>query len=134
MHQRPARSGADRRDAGSKKEARASRGISIGVRTASDGGDLKISQVFDGGAAQKAGLAAGDIVIALDGLRVSADNIDAHLRRYRPGETVPLHVFRRDELHVMPLTLVAAKPDAWTLSIVDDARLARSRKAWLGTD
>ena len=134
MQQHPARSGADRRDPKSKKEKLARRGVSLGVRSGSDGGDLKISQVFDGGAAQQAGLAAGDIVIAIDGLRVSSDNIDAHLTRYRPGETVPLHVFRRDELHVMPLTLAAARPDAWTLSVVDDARLARSRKAWLGTD
>lgn len=134
MTLRPGRTGADRRDPKSKKEKQAMRGVSLGVRSGSDGGDLKINQVFDGGAAQSAGLAAGDIVIAIDGLRVSPDNIDAHLARYRPGETVPLHVFRRDELHVMPLTLVAAKPDAWALSVVDDFRLARSRKAWLGTE
>ena len=134
IQQRPARSGADRRDPKSKKERLAQRGVSLGVRSGSDGGDLKINQVFDGGAAQQAGIAAGDIVIAIDGLRVSSDNIDAHLTRYRAGETVPLHVFRRDELHVMPLTLAAARPDAWTLSVVDDVRLARFRKAWLGTD
>jgi predicted metalloprotease with PDZ domain len=103
------------------------------VRTGSDGGDLKISQVFDGGAAQKAGLAAGDIVIALDGLRVTPDNIDAMLGRYRPGDTVPLHVFRRDELHLMPLTLAAAKPDAWALSVADGfVEGARARRSWLG--
>ncbi|MET0718590.1 MAG: PDZ domain-containing protein, partial [Pseudoxanthomonas sp.] len=134
MQQRPARSGADRRDPRSKKERAASRGVSLGVRTGSDGGDLKISQVFDGGAAQKAGLAAGDIVIALDGLRVSPESIDAMLSRYRPGETVPLHVFRRDELHLIPLTLAAAKPDAWSLSVAGDfTEGASARKAWLGS-
>ena len=131
---RPGRTGIDRRDPKSKKEQQGLRGVSLGVRSGSDGGDLKINQVFDGGSAQNAGLAAGDIVIAIDGLRVSADNIDSHLTRYRPGETVPLHVFRRDELHVLPITLAAAKPDAWTLSVVADPHLARSRKAWLGTD
>jgi hypothetical protein len=55
------------------------------------------------------------------------------LGRYRPGETVPLHVFRRDELHLIPLTLAAAKPDAWSLGVVDEfAEGARARKAWLG--
>ena len=131
---RPARSGADRRDPKSKEERHAERGVSLGVRSGRDGADLKINQVFEGGAAQKAGLAAGDIIIAIDGLRVSSDNIDSHLTRYRPGETVPMHVFRRDELRVLPLTLAAAKPDAWTLSIMDDPGLARSRKAWLGAD
>ncbi len=133
MHQRPPRSGADRRDPRSKKEKLASRGVSLGVRSGSDGGDLKINQVFDGGAAQKAGLAAGDIVIAIDGLRVSPDNIDAHLGRYRAGETIAFHVFRRDELHVLPLTLQAAKADAWTLGVVEGfAEGTRLRKAWLG--
>jgi predicted metalloprotease with PDZ domain len=133
MHQRPARSGADRRDPKAKKEKRASRGVTIGVRTGSDGGDVKLSQVFDGGAAQRAGLSAGDILIAIDGLRVTPDNIDSALGRYRPGETVPVHLFRRDELHVLPLTLAAAKPDAWDLSVLDsDTQGAHARKAWLG--
>jgi predicted metalloprotease with PDZ domain len=56
------------------------------------------------------------------------------LSRYRPGETVPLHVFRRDELHLLPLTLAAAKPDAWALHVVDGFPAgAAARKAWLGT-
>jgi predicted metalloprotease with PDZ domain len=134
MQQRPARSGVDRRDARSKKEKQPSRGVALGVRTGSDGRDVKVNQVFDGGAAQKAGLAAGDIVIALDGIRVTPDNIDAQLSRYRPGEIVPLHVFRRDELHAMPLTLEAAKADAWTLSVNENRAGAGARKRWLGTD
>lgn len=134
MQQRPARSGADRRDPRAKPERQASRGVAIGVRTANDGGDVKLSQVFEGGAAQKAGLAAGDIIMAIDGLRVSPDNIDSHLNRYRPGDTLPVHAFRRDELHVFPLTLEAAKPDAWSLTVNDNAAGARNRKRWLGTD
>jgi predicted metalloprotease with PDZ domain len=135
MHQRPPRSGADRRDPRSKKERLASRGVSLGVRSGSDGGDLKISQVFDGGAAQHAGISAGDILIALDGLRVSPDNVDAILGRHRPGETVPAHVFRRDELHLFPITLQAAKTDAWSLSVVEEFREgARLRKGWLGVE
>ena len=134
MRQRPARSGVDRRDQMSRKQRQVSRGVALGVRTSNDGGDLKLSQVFEGGAAQKAGLAAGDIVIAIDGLRVTPDNVDAHLGRYSAGETVPFHAFRRDELHVLPVKLEAARLDAWSLSIVEDAgQSARARKAWLGS-
>ena len=134
LRQRPPRSGVDRRDQMSRRERQASRGVAIGVRTANDGGEVKLTQVFDGGAAQKAGLAAGDIVMAIDGLRVTPDNIDAHLGRYRAGDTVPVHAFRRDELHELQLTLEAARLDAWTLHINDDAAGARNRKRWLGTD
>jgi predicted metalloprotease with PDZ domain len=134
MQLRPPRSGIDRRDQKSRKERQPSRGVAIGVRTSNDGGDVKLSQVFDGGAAQKAGLAAGDIIIAIDGLRVTPDDIDAHLGRYRPGEVVPVHAFRRDELHELQLRLEAAKLDAWTLHVNDNATGARNRRRWLGTN
>ena len=94
----------------------------------------ELSQVFDGGAAQKAGLAAGDIIFAIDGLRVTPENSDAALGRHRVGETVPVHAFRRDELHVLNVTLTAAKADAWTLNVNEDRTGARARKRWLGSD
>jgi predicted metalloprotease with PDZ domain len=134
MQKRPARSGLDRRDKSSKKQPPDSRGIALGVRTGKEGGDVKLTQVLEGSAAQKAGLAAGDIVIAIDGLRVTPDNFDATLDRYRPGETVPVHVFRRDELHALEVTLTAGKVDAWTLSVNGNPAGARARKRWLGAD
>jgi predicted metalloprotease with PDZ domain len=119
----------------SRKERQASRGVALGVRTSNDGGELKLSQVFEGGAAQKAGLAAGDVLMAIDGLRVTPDNVDAHLARYNAGETVPVHAFRRDELHVLQLKLEAARLDAWSLGVQEGSTEGtRARKAWLGTD
>ena len=134
MQQRPARPGTDRRDQAAKKEQPAPRGAALGVRTGKEGGDVKLSQVFDGGAAQKAGLAAGDIVIAIDGLRVTPENFDAMLGRHRPGETVPVHAFRRDELHVLDVTLAAATAHDWTLTFNENQAAARARRRWLGTD
>jgi hypothetical protein len=45
-----------------------------------------------------------------------------------------VHAFRRDELHLIQLTLEAAKPDAWALTVNDNPLGARNRKRWLGTD
>jgi predicted metalloprotease with PDZ domain len=70
----------------------------LGIRTARDGGDCKLLNVYENGAAQRAGLSAGDVLVALDGLRVSATNLEALLARYRIGDAVALHAFRRDEL------------------------------------
>jgi predicted metalloprotease with PDZ domain len=135
MALRPPRSGVDRRE---RKTTRAEnttdRGVALGVRTGTEGGNVRITHVLDGGAAQKSGLAAGDVVIAMDGLRVTPDNFENQVSRYRPGETVTLHTFRRDELHVLDVTLAAAKPDAWSLSVNEDKAGARARKRWLGTD
>ncbi len=134
MGPKPVRSAAGQNGQDSKKESQASRGSAIGVRIESDGGNVKLTQVVEGSAAQNAGLAAGDIVIAVDSLRVSPESIDATLRRYRPGETVQVHAFRRDELHVTQLKLELARPDTWTLSANEDKAGASARRRWLGTD
>lgn len=67
----------------------------------------KLTQVHEGGAAHQAGLSALDVVIAIDGLRVNgaAPNIDALLARYRVGDRVTVHAFRRDELMAFDVTL-----------------------------
>ena len=134
MALRPPRSGVDRRDRKSTRaENTAERGVALGVRTGSEGGNVRITHVLDGGTAQKAGVAAGDVVFAMDGLRVTPENFDNQLSRYRPGETVTLHTFRRDELHVLEVTLAAAKVDTWSLSVNEDKAGARARKRWLGS-
>ncbi len=132
---RPPRSGVDRREGKpTRTEKAADRGVTLGVRTGTEGGNVRVTHVLDGGAAQKAGLAAGDIVMAMNGLRVTPDNFDHQVLRYRPGEAVTLHAFRRDELHVLDVTPAAAKPDAWSLSANEDKAGARARKRWLGTN
>ena len=67
----------------------------------------KLTQVHEGGPAHQAGLSALDVVIAIDGLRVSGNppNVDALLARYRVGDKVTVHAFRRDELMSFELTL-----------------------------
>jgi predicted metalloprotease with PDZ domain len=72
-----------------------------------DAGGAKLTQVHEGGAAHQAGLSAGDIVIAVDSLRVNGNpcNLDGLFARYRVGDTVTVHAFRRDELMTFEVTL-----------------------------
>jgi len=72
-----------------------------------DAGGAKLTQVHEGGAAHQGGLSAGDIVIAVDGLRVNGNpcNLDGLFARYRVGDTVTVHAFRRDELMRFEVTL-----------------------------
>jgi predicted metalloprotease with PDZ domain len=72
-----------------------------------DNGGARLANVHEGGPAHQAGLSAGDIVIALDGLRVTGTppNLDGLLSRYRVGDTVAVHAFRRDELMSFQVTL-----------------------------
>jgi predicted metalloprotease with PDZ domain len=82
--------------------------------------------VHEGGAAHGAGLSALDIVIAIDGLRVNGNppNVDALLSRYRVGDKVTVHAFRRDELMSFEVTLQGDRVPGITLSTVAGVRKA----------
>jgi len=106
----------------------------LGIRLAS-GAEARISQVFDGGPAQLAGLSAGDQLVALDGLRASGGRLDALLARYRPGERLELLAFRRDELLRFDVRLSTRAPEKWKLTVDPKAsvRARRQRAGWLGS-
>jgi predicted metalloprotease with PDZ domain len=104
---------------------------SLGVRTRG-GADCTLNVVHDGGAAQKAGLSAGDVLVAIDGLRVTGSNLDALLGRYLPGTKVEIHTFRRDELRVAQVKLDQPEVSRYKLSVTDKRAAARSwRERWL---
>lgn len=65
-----------------------------------------LSEINPGSAAEKAGLKAGDIVLAVDGEKVtgSADLV-AKLYTHTPGETVQLTILRNGTQTTLPVTL-----------------------------
>ena len=79
----------------------------------------RLTQVHEGGPAHQAGLSAHDVVIAIDGLRVTGNppNVDALLARYRVGDKVTVHAFRRDELMSFELTLQGDRMPGITLAL-----------------
>ncbi|UOD33407.1 M61 family metallopeptidase [Massilia violaceinigra] len=89
-----------------------------------DGGDCKLTQVHEGGAAHTAGLSAGDILVAVEGLRVagSPSNLDALLSRYKVGDTVAVHAFRRDELMTFNVQLQGDRVPDVKLTLVDERK------------
>ena len=108
--------------------------VSLGARLASDGAGVRLTHVFEGGAAQAAGLSAGDVIIAVDGLKVDRASLEKRLARHRPGETVAVHYFHRDELNHTTLDIREAPADTAWLIIDTDATPAQRvfRDAWLG--
>lgn len=105
----------------------------LGARLAANGKEAKISQVFDHSAAQLGGLAAGDIVIAVNGIRVTADSLEKIIESYPAGATVQIHAFRRDELREFEITLKAAPQDTCVLTIDHSAspETVVARNSWL---
>lgn len=101
----------------------------IGARLENDPAGAKLAAVIEGGAALAAKLAAGDIVIAINGLKVTRANWDKMLGRYEPGSYVELHVFRRDELFVTRLECREPLLNTAGLRLLAGENAARA--AWL---
>ncbi len=129
----PAQSNADR--GGAKPPEIAPERAVLGARIDTAGGEVKLAQVFDDGAAQAAGLSAGDLLVALDGLRITPGNWEQVVGRYRPGAVVRASAFRRDELIERQVRLRSAPRDTFFLWIDQRASRARGRllDGWLGT-
>jgi predicted metalloprotease with PDZ domain len=105
---------------------------SLGVRTRKEGTDCKLASVYEGGAAHHAGLSAGDTLVALDDLRITASNLDALLARYRIGDVVVVHAFRRDELMTFQVSLQPHTAPQVTLAMQDKpVSGVKLRDAWL---
>lgn len=135
MEVRPAESAADRggRPAAKSAAALAER-VVLGARTSGEGNDLKLTHVLDGGPARAAGLAPGDILVAIDGLRVTPKTFDALLARRQPGDTAHVVAFRRDELREFAVRLAAPPADTCVLRFATKAGAGalRLRRGWLG--
>jgi predicted metalloprotease with PDZ domain len=107
----------------------------LGAKSAADPAGAKLVNIFSGGAAELAGLAAGDVIIALDQLKVTHGNLEALLDQYRAGDSLTVHAFRRDELMSFEVTPRPAPADRVELALqenVDEVTLTR-RNRWLTT-
>ncbi len=106
--------------------------LGIGYRERDAG--LELSAVLDGGPAQRAGLNPGDLLIAIDRLKVNERNFRRRLTRFEAGERVTASVFRGDELIEVGLVLRAAPLDTCYLAVEAQPaqEAAERRRAWLG--
>lgn len=113
--------------------------LSLAVRLKPGGPEVVIQNVLSGGAGERAGLAPGDVVIAVDGLRATAENFErlvaqGGLPKDASGpQQVRLHVFRRDELLELTAQPLPALADTCDLRLVETVSddLARRRSTWL---
>jgi predicted metalloprotease with PDZ domain len=108
--------------------------LSIGAQTRELAHGLELTSVLDGGAAERAGLNPGDVLVAIDRLRVTGRNLARRLARFENGERVTATVFRGDELLEVGVVLKAAPLDTCYLAVRDqaDSKAVERRRAWLG--
>ena len=97
-------------------------------------GAARVKTVLPGGPAQRAGLAPGDEVVALDGWRVDAATLPGVLKALAPGVPVVLHSARDGRLRTAQIVPVAPEPDTCVLKLAAsaDAAALELRRHWLG--
>ena len=106
----------------------------LGAEIINRDGKALVGVVHNGGPAERAGIAPGDELVALDGLRVDVAGAESRTRRYRPGDRSDISVFRGDELMTLKLAWAEAPPDTCYLLLAEDAdeTVRALRAAWLG--
>jgi predicted metalloprotease with PDZ domain len=108
--------------------------LTLGATYRERDGGLELTTLLDEGPAQRAGLNPGDVLLALDRLRVTERNLKKRLARFESGERVTATVFRGDELLEVGIVLRPAPLDSCHLTAQEhaDAAALERREAWLG--
>lgn len=105
----------------------------LGLTMAADG--RTVESVLAGSPAAGAGVAPGDELLAVDGVRVPSSGPQTIVKHLRVGSTVPLTLARLGKVRELPVTLQPPPAPKRTLRIKDDNGSARARReAWLGAD
>ncbi|MBW4581884.1 MAG: M61 family metallopeptidase [Tildeniella nuda ZEHNDER 1965/U140] len=106
----------------------------LGLMAKTEYGREMVKFVETASPAQQAGIDAGDELLALNGLRVSADQLTERLRDFRAGDRLQLCVFHQDELRSCTVTLAA--PRITRFQVVPVEQPSRSQEqnflGWLG--
>jgi predicted metalloprotease with PDZ domain len=104
-----------------------------GWRASESDGALRLNVVQKGGPAWDAGFSADDILVAIDGQRMTPDRLKSLLSERKPGDEVAVSFFRRDQLIQKKLKLGSTPGSA---KVVRAARPSAGQKAlfrrWLG--
>ena len=102
----------------------------LGANLVDAPGGVKITHVMHGGPAQRAGLSAGDLVVAINRLSVSKSDVDNNLERYASCNHLSVHYFRLGQLYEAQLPVVSAPEDTAVLCVDEESKV----QAWLGTE
>jgi len=113
--------------------AAASRVLTGVTTSATTPGRIVVSGLRRGTPAYEAGFNVDDEILAVNGIRVRAEQWPARLDNYKPGQTVDVLIARREQLMTLKLPITADKPAAWNMEVRPDATEDQKArlKAWM---
>ncbi len=106
----------------------------LGITLKSEAGREVVKFVEAGSPAWTVGVDSEDDVLAIDGLRVTAEQLSDRLLDYKPGDRIALTLFHQDELRTYTITLAAPKPTSYQVVPIPHAseEQAANYQGWLG--
>ncbi|MFZ4729854.1 MAG: M61 family metallopeptidase [Pseudanabaena sp.] len=93
----------------------------MGLSLKSKNGIPEVEKVEFGSPAQKAGISTGDMVIAIAGIRVTAESFNERLRDFAAGDAISVTIFHQDLLHTVEVTLQEPVCNQFELVQIDNA-------------
>lgn len=105
----------------------------FGFTTAADGPLCKLTGLFDNGPAYSGGLSVDDVLLAVNGARVSQDTLQDRLDR-AGGKPARFSFWRGQSLRELEITPVLRRLEDWKLAPVEQASEAQHAafEAWTG--
>ncbi|HEY9618351.1 MAG TPA: M61 family metallopeptidase [Microcoleaceae cyanobacterium] len=106
----------------------------LGMNLKQEQGQAIVKFVESGSPAQIAGLDAGDELLAINGIRVNADQLNDRLLDYQPGSTIQLTAFHQDQLQTYSVMLADPRPTRYQIVAVDrpSTQQEQAFQGWLG--
>jgi predicted metalloprotease with PDZ domain len=106
----------------------------LGMLVKAENGREVIKFVEVGSPAQKAGIDAGDELLAVNGFRVTAEQLSDRLKDYHAGNTIEVTVFHQEELSRCLVTLEAPRPTRYQVVALEHPSQTQKQNfiGWLG--
>ncbi|WP_066380367.1 M61 family metallopeptidase [Anabaena sp. CA = ATCC 33047] len=106
----------------------------FGVKVNTEHGRETIKFVEAGSPAQIAGIDAGDELLAIGGIKVTAHQLSDRLKDYQPNDKIEVTVFHQDELRTYTVTLAQPRPTKYQVLPIKNAEPIQQENfaGWLG--
>ena len=88
----------------------------IGISHKAVEGRSVITQVLNQSCAHQAGLYVGDVIVAIDQIKVEHQALNGTVKALKPGQVITISVLRDDSLRDLSLTVAASEPTACVLT------------------
>jgi predicted metalloprotease with PDZ domain len=105
----------------------------LGIRVQAENGKEKIKFVEADSPAELAGIEAEDELLAIDGMRVTAEQLNERLKDYQANDIIKITVFHQDELRTLSVQLTSPQPSRYEVVQIENPSETQKQNfsAWL---